>query len=662
MQHTEFIPIKIFMVCMAMLAGTAGHAKTYTLTSPDKQIRIVVVADNYISWSISRNEEILLKLSRMALHVSNGLTPGEMPVIRRTETKIVDQIISAVIPVRNKLIPEQYNELKLILKDGFIISFRAYNDGAAYRFESTLPDQEIEVTDEIADFNFNEDCNVIMPQDNDPDMQGAYEAIFKDQKLSAIPKEQYGFLPLHMATSTGTKMVLTEADLYDYPNLFVYGTKKNGFTAVSPKVVLENKLAAGSDRLEIVTKKANYIAKTKGSRTFPWRVMIISPDDKGLLETDLVYKLSTPNSLENTAWIKPGKVAWDWWNANNIYGVNFKAGINTETYKYYIDFAAEYKLPYIIVDEGWSVTDVNTLVPAQGMDMEEIINYAKSKNVGVILWVLWQPFDRQMDKALDLFVKWGAAGVKVDFMGRADQYIVNFFERTAAATAKRHILVDFHGAYKPAGLNRKYPNVINFEGVRGLEMNKFDATITPEHNVTIPFTRMAAGPMDYTPGAMLNTNKTDFRVVFSEPMSMGTRVQQAAMYVVYDGPLQMLADNPSNYRKEPEYTRFISQIPTVWDKTIGLAGEVAKYVVTARKSGNKWYIGAMTNWDGREIKISTTFLDKRKYQMQILQDGTNADKHAADYRFIDNQINAGDGLIIKMAPGGGWVALLTPID
>ncbi|HWZ14745.1 MAG TPA: glycoside hydrolase family 97 protein [Mucilaginibacter sp.] len=662
MQHTKFIRVKIFMVYMAVFAGTVGYAKTYTLTSPDKQIRIMVVADNYISWSISRNGETLLKLSRVALHVSNGLTPGEMPIIIRAETKMVDQIISAVIPVRNKLIPEQYNELKLILKDGFIISFRAYNDGAAYRFESTLPDQKIEVTDEIADFNFNEDCHVIMPQDNDPDMQGAYEAIFKDQKLSAIPKEQYGFLPLHIATSAGTKMVLTEADLYDYPNLFFYGTNKNSLTAVSPKVVLENKLAAGSDRLEIITKKANYIAKTKGSRTFPWRVLIISPDDKGLLETDLVYKLSTPNSLENTAWIEPGKVAWDWWNANNIYGVNFKAGINTETYKYYIDFAAEYKLPYIIVDEGWSVTDVNTLVPAQGMDMEEIINYAKSKNVGVILWVLWQPFDRQMDKALDLFVKWGAAGVKVDFMGRADQYIVNFFERTAAATARRHLLVDFHGAYKPSGLNRKYPNVINFEGVRGLEMNKFDATITPEHNVTIPFTRMAAGPMDYTPGAMLNTNKTDFRVVFSEPMSMGTRVQQAAMYVVYDGPLQMLADNPSNYRKEPEYTRFISQIPTVWDKTIGLAGEVAKYVVTARKSGNKWYIGAMTNWDGREIKISTTFLDKRKYQMQILQDGTNADKHAADYRFIDNQINAGDSLIIKMAPGGGWVALLTPID
>jgi alpha-glucosidase len=659
--HIKFNTVKTLIVFITVLLSMAGYAKTYTLTSPDRQIRINIVIDKNISWSVSRNDETLLKLSRMALHLSNGLKPGEMPVIIKDETKSVNQIITAIIPVRNRIIPEQYNELKLFLKDGFVITFRAYNDGAAYRFESSLPG-EIEVLDEIADFNFNQDCTVDMPQDNDPDLQGAYEPVFKDQKLSEIPKSQYGFLPLHLAGSKGSKMVLTEADLYDYPNLFFYGTAGNGITATFPKVVLANKLEKGSDRKEIVTKKAPYIAKTKGSRTFPWRVLIISPDDKGLLQTDLVYKLSTSNVLKNIAWIKPGKVAWDWWNANNIYGVNFKAGINTETYKYYIDFAAEYKLPYIIVDEGWSVTDVNTLVPAAGMDMPEIIRYAKSKKVGVILWVLWQPFDRQMDKALDLFAKWGAAGIKVDFMGRADQYVVNFYERTATATAKRHLLVDFHGAYKPSGLNRKYPNAINFESVRGLEMNKFDATITPEHNVTIPFTRMAAGPVDYTPGAMINTSKKDFRVIFSEPMSMGTRVQQAAMYVVYDGPLQMLADNPSAYKREPKYTHFIAQIPTVWDRTIGLAGEDAKYVVTARKNGNKWYIGAMTNWDSRELNIPLTFLNGKRYKVQILQDGVNADKHPSDYRFTNSYVKAGDKLSIKMASGGGWVAVLTPIN
>lgn len=313
------------------------------------------------------------------------------------------------------------------------------------------------------------------------------------------------------------------------------------------------------------------------------------------------------------------------------------------------------------MDEGWSATTTNLLEPAKDLDLESVIRYAKSKNVGVILWALWQPLDKDMDKILDQFKKWGAVGIKVDFMARADQYMVNFFERTAAAAAKRELIVDLHGAYKPVGLNRKYPNVLNYEGVRGLENNKWENTITPEHNVTLPFTRMAAGPMDYTPGAMINANKTNFHITYTEPMSMGTRAHQAAMYIVYDSPLQMLADNPSNYKKEPIFTHYIASIPTSWDRTIGLGGEVAKFLVTARQKGNTWYIGSMTNWDAREISVKLDFLDQKKYSVEILEDGINADQHAADYRIVKDEVSKGQNLVIKMAPGGGWSAILKPI-
>ncbi|WP_207531722.1 glycoside hydrolase family 97 protein [Desertivirga arenae] len=652
---------RIFIFLLAsLLCVSLGYSKTYDLLSPDKKIKIQVLADKDLKWSVSRQQEILLDPGTIALYFSNGRSAGTSPAIDKVERTTVSSTITSIVPIRSKQIPEHYNELKLVLKGGFAVVFRAYNDGVAYRFESALSDAKVQVVKEIADFNFNENCEVYLPQEKDPEMQSHYEGNFKRQKFNEISDGQYGFLPLHISTGKGTKMVVTESDLYDYPNMFLFGSGGNSLKANFPKVILENKLKPKSDRSEIIVRKADYIAETKGARTFPWRTIIISPDDRQLLENELVYKLSSPNVIADPSWIKPGKVAWDWWNANNIYGVDFKSGINTDTYKYYIDFASEYGLEYIILDEGWSLTTTNLLATTPDLNIEELIRYGKSKNVGVILWALWQPLDKDMDRILDRFVKWGAAGIKVDFMARADQYMVNYYERVAAAAAKRKLLVDLHGAYKPVGLNRKYPNVVNYEGVRGLENNKWEETITPEHNVTLPFTRMVAGPMDYTPGAMINATKKNFHITFTEPMSMGTRAHQAAMYVIYDSPLQMLADNPSNYRKEPDFTRFIAQMPTTWDKTIGLAGEAGKYVVTARKNGSKWYIGAMTNWDEREIKVDLSFLEPGKYKMQILQDGVNADKHAADYKILKDQDLTSKSITAKLASGGGWVAVITP--
>jgi alpha-glucosidase len=641
------------------LWNAATFGKDYLLTSPDKKTKVKVSVAKDIQWSVVRNGESLVEPSALAMTLSNGKQLGINPSIAGTSTQSVNQNITAVVPIKNRVIPDVYNELKLQFKGNYSVSFRLYNDGAAYRFETNLDDKSIEVKNETADFNLAGNYRVYWPLENDPNFQSHYEATWKDTVVTGIPNTQYGYLPLTFTTPKGTKLVITEADLFDYPNMFLYGSSGKKLTSAFPPVILKSETKG--DRDLVITQKAEYIAKTTGKRTYPWRTLLIG-DDKSLLENEVVYKLSAPNILKETNWIKPGKVAWDWWNANNIYGVDFKAGLNTATYKYYVDFASEYGLEYIILDEGWSKATTNIKESAPEIDMVELVKYAKSKNVDVILWALWNTLDKDVEGTLDIYKRWGVKGIKVDFMARGDQYMVNYYERVAKACAERSLLVDYHGAFKPAGLNRKYPNVINFEGVKGLENNKWSDVITPTHDVILPFTRMVAGPMDYTPGAMINANPKNYKAIFTEPMSQGTRAHQVAMYVVYDGPLQMLSDNPSNYLKEPECTRFISRFPTVWDKTIALQAKSGEYVAIARKNGKNWYIGAMTNNDARNLDFSTAFLDGKNYKVEILQDGINADQHAADYKIVSRNIKAGDKLEAKLAPGGGWAAILTPVE
>jgi alpha-glucosidase len=357
------------------------------------------------------------------------------------------------------------------------------------------------------------------------------------------------------------------------------------------------------------------------------------------------------------SWVKPGKVAWDWWNALNLYGVNFTSGVNTETYKYYIDFASKYNLDYIILDEGWyELGDLMKVVP--DIDMEEIVRYGKEKNVGIILWVVWKTLDDQFDEAFNQFGKWGIKGIKVDFMQRDDQWMVDYYWRVAKEAANRHMLVDFHGSYKPSGLRRAYPNVITREGVKGLENNKWGEEVTPGHDVTLPFTRMLAGPMDFTPGAMINATKNNFRAVWNRPMSQGTRCHQLAMYVVYESPLQMLADSPSHYYDEPEAMEFLSKVPTVWDETKVLDAKVGEYVLLARQNGNEWYLGAMTDWASREMEIDLSFLGDGEYTIDIWQDGINADRNANDFKKITRKVTKSDKLKIHLVSGGGWTAVV----
>jgi len=451
----------------------------------------------------------------------------------------------------------------------------------------------------------------------------------------------------------GAKVAIAESDLDDYPGLWLRGTGGNGLAGAFPPYPLKENLT--SDRDYRVVESADYIAATAGTRAFPWRVIGIADKDGDLLTNQIVYLLEKPSMVQDTSWIKPGKVAWDWWNANNVYGVDFKAGVNTETYKYYIDFAAKYGIPYIILDEGWyKLGNVLDVVPE--INMEELAAYAKQKNVGIILWVVWKTLDDQLIPALDLFQKWGVKGIKVDFMQRSDQVLIDYFYKVSRECAKRKMLVDFHGDQKPATMTRTWPNLISTEGVRGMEWSKWSADSEPKHNVTLPFTRMFLGPMDYTPGAMRNATKLTFAPLFGQPMALGTRCHQLAMYVVFESPLQMLSDSPSNYLREPEIMDFLGPVPSEWDETKVLDAKIAEYVAVARRNGRDWYVGAMTDWTARNLEIDLSFLPEGNFTMEAYQDGINADRNASDYKKTTLAVNRNTKLKLSLASGGGWAA------
>lgn len=466
-------------------------------------------------------------------------------------------------------------------------------------------------------------------------------------------------MPAVLPKIEGTRMVVTETDLEDYPCMFLRA--EGGVPcAAFPPVVLESRLKEGSDRNEEFVRTAPYIARTQGTRTFPWRLVTIDPDDRSLLENNLSYVLASPSVEGDASWVRPGKISWEWWHSLNLYGVDFRAGVNTQTYKYYIDFAASYGIEYILLDEGWSVSTLNIREPRPEVDLAELIRYGREKGVGVVLWTLWNPMKRDLEGILDTYRDWGVKGIKIDFMQRSDQEMVRFYEQIARAAFDRGLLVDFHGAFKPAGLQRKYPNVLTFEGVYGMEHDKCSTDISPVHDCTLPFTRMVAGPMDYTPGATRNATQADFAISWDNPMSQGTRAHQAALYVLFESPLQMLCDSPSNYLRTPEFTSFIAAVPTVWDQTVALDASVGEYAAVARRNGAKWYIGAITDWTPRTLQAQLSFLGEGRYRMTVLEDGINADRIAHDFRVRTCEVTRNDTIDLPMAPGGGWAAIIEP--
>ncbi len=650
---------KISLLPVAFLLMACCYAQQYRLISPDAKTEVGIDYDHGFSYSIHHNGVILLGPSSIGLifHEKTGLL--KETAIYKKELHSVNQTVYPVVHEKRKAIADNYNELRLALKSGLILSFRAYNNGVAYRWETTFK-ENCTVDSELVTYTLASPADTVFY----PEEESFYshnERLYIRYAVKDISASKIASLPALVSTTDNIKLLITESDLYDFAGLWLKGSGGNSLTGVHPNYPAEEKETSDRDRK--IIKRADYVAKTTGARTYPWRIIGISEKDGDLINNQLSYLLAS-ETKEDFSWVKPGKVPWDWWNANNVYGVDFKSGVNTATYKYYIDFAAKYGLEYLILDEGWSKhDDLLTLNP--DINMDELAAYAKEKKVGLVLWVSWLNLDKQLDAALKQFSAWGVKGIKVDFMQRDDQEMINYYERVAKATAQYHMLVDFHGAYKPTGLQRKYPNALTREGVYGNENSKWDTTkrIGPQHNVTLPFIRMAAGPMDYTPGAMLNAQNADWNPVFNRPMSLGTRCHQLAMYVVFESPLQMLCDNPSNYYREPECMEFLSGVPTVWDETVPLDCKVGDYVAVARKAvTGDWYIGAMTNWSAREMNIPLSFLEDGNYTIDIYQDGINAGRMAQDYKKITRQVKKTDTLQISLAAGGGWVAKVHRIN
>ncbi len=644
----------LLFCCFILFVSTSLSAQEYSFQSPDEKLSLDINCAEQIHFTLSFEGQELIRDAHIAMETNLFQTNKNRKKPKVGQSSVQDEITPLIAEKASK-IRNYYNQMTLKFK-GFNLQFRLYNNGFAYRFIGNKKGDLI-VKNEFARYQINEQFEVYYPEDKS--FISHYERYYPKMKLDSIRKESFCVLPV-LFEKDDVKMAITETDVLDYPNMFLKFNENEEFDAIFPPAVKEATNKPNSDRNENVVNE-DYIAKTSGKRNFPWRIFMVSADAAGLLTNQMPYLLAPKQDLDNVGWIEPGKVAWDWWNANNIYGVDFKSGINTQTYKYYIDFAAKFDIPYVILDEGWSkTTDVLAVVPE--IDMEELTAYAEEKNVGLILWVLWKPLLEQIDKALEQYELWNIKGIKVDFMQRADQQMVNIYEKIARKAALHQLIVDFHGAYKPSGLRRKYPNVLTYEGVKGLENVKWSKDMTPTHNTTLPFTRMLAGPMDYTPGAMRNAQPENFAINWTRPMSMGTRAHQAAMYVIYESPLQMLCDNPSNYLKEPDYTRFIADIPVCWDETFVPAAKIGKYIVMARKKDNKYYLGALNNEDARSLSIPCHFLDDGVYKVHILKDGINAEKMAEDYRFeMKNKIRKGDTLTIKLAPGGGYVAVFSKI-
>jgi alpha-glucosidase len=647
------------MLCFTSIFGAAENtaaqssSQGYTLRSPDKRIEVRIQAADRLKYGVLLNGKTLLEDSVLAMDIEHK-NLGRNPKVTGAKESSKDQVLTPVVRQKFAKIHENYNELRIQTDDGYAVIFRAYHEGVAYRFETSLPQTQVKIYGEEAEFHFPANYNVFYPREES--FMSHNERRYVPQPLAGIAAKDIATLPA-VVDAGGVKVAVAESDVEDYPGLWLRGIGGNGLAATFPPYPLKERFERDLDLF--VTEQADYIASTRGTRTFPWRVIGIAEKDADLLTNQIIWLLEKPSQLQDTSWIKPGKVAWDWWNANNVYGVEFKAGINTATYKYYIDFAAKYGVPYVILDAGWSKThSVLDVIPE--INMDELTAYAKQKNVGIILWVSWKLLDDQLEAALDLYAKWGVKGIKVDFMQRSDQPLINYYHKVCREAAKRKLLVDFHGDQKPATMMRTWPNLINTEGVRGLEWSKWSAETEPEHNVTIPFTRMFLGPMDYTPGAMLNAPKDSFQPIFNHPMSLGTRCHQLAMYVVYEAPLEMLSDSPSNYLREPEIMEFLGPVPTEWDETKPLDGRISEYVAVARRNGRDWYIGAMTNWTSRDLEIDLSFLPEGSFTLDAYEDGVNAERYGSDYQKTRSQVTRASKLKMHLAAGGGWAARIHP--
>ena len=633
-------------------AGLRAQAKPIGLTSPDGQIKVSIDLSDKIYYSVAANGQELLTKNHLALLLKEEVL-GKTPKLISAKTTHGGETIQPFVALKFSTVKSDYNSLVMRFEGNYAVEFRAFNDGIAYRF---ITDRKgnIEVVNEDFAINFPEDYLLHLQQNNG--FKTSYEEPYQHlASTSWKPADKMANLPALIDTKNQYKILISESDLSDYPGLFLKGTGNNGMEGTFPKVPLE--FGPDGDRSQKILKSADYIAATTGNRSFPWRYFVIAKDDKQLIENTMTLKLAAKSVIADPTWIKPGQASWEWWNDATPYGpdVNFVSGYNLDTYKYYIDFAAKYGIGYIVMDEGWAKTTTDPYTPNPKVDVKELIRYGKTKHVDIILWLTWLTVHNNMD-LFKTFHEWGIKGVKIDFMDRSDQWMVNYYENVIKEAAKNQIFVDFHGAFKPSGLEYKYPNLLSYEGVRGLEQM---GGCRPDNSIYLPFMRNAVGPMDFTPGAMINMQPDVYRAERPNAAGVSTRAYQLALYVVFESGIQMLADNPTLYYRNADCTEFITSVPTTWDETRALAASAGEVAVVAKRKGEQWFIGGITNDKERDVTFSFDFLEKGKtYTMTYFEDGINAGKQAMDYRRKTIPVKAGDKITIKMVRNGGWAAVL----
>ncbi|WP_263662642.1 glycoside hydrolase family 97 protein [Bacteroides nordii] len=643
---------KLFALLLTFATAWGSHlsAKVIDVKSPNGELNISVDVKDKIYYSVSYGNDLLLKDCYLNLQLENE-TLGNNPKLRSTKKGVIDESVKREIPLKNAVVKNHCNTLRMNFAGNYAVEFRVFDNGVAYRFITDKKGDNIVMGEDfVLNFPANYKAHLSQPNGFKTSYEYPYTHVNSEEYKAT---DRMSYLPILLETDKPYKILISEADLHDYPCMFLKSTGQNGMQSLFPKVPLE--FGEDGDRSLKILKEADYIAKTAGKRSFPWRFMVITKEDKQLLENEMVYNLSTPCVLEDYSWIKPGQVSWEWWHDARLYGVDFRSGYNMDSYKYYIDFASKFGIPYIIMDEGWAKSTRDPYTPNPTINLAELIQYGKERNVKIVLWLTWLAVENNFD-LFKTFADWGVAGVKIDFMDRSDQWMVNYYERVAKEAAKHKLFVDFHGSFKPAGLERKYPNVLSYEGVLGMEQG---GNCRPANSIYLPFMRNAVGPMDFTPGSMLSAQPEDNRSTRANAMGSGTRAYQMALFVVFESGLQMLADNPVYYYRERPCTEFISSVPVTWDETKVLYAKVGEAVVVARRKGDKWFIGGITNNEGRTINLDLSFLPAgQSFTLTSFEDGINADRQAMDYKQRESKVNNATQLTIKMVRNGGWAGVI----
>jgi len=662
MMRRKHILFVLLAFCILKTTASASSAvRHFKISSPDGRLEARVEVSKTLAWSLYSDGKEIIAPSQVSMTLSDGTVFGKDSRFIRSKTESVDATVKA-IGYKRSVVRDRYNSIRLCFK-GFDLEFRAFDDGVAYRFVSHIG-KGFNVKEEQASFNFSSDFPSYVPYVRSQgtlmeQLRDDFQNIYTKIPLSEWDQSQLVFLPV-LVDAGEVSVLLTESDLRDYPGMLLVGQGSacpKSFFAPFP-----SRWEGGGHRnLEMPRlERADYIAEVPSDRSFPWRIAAVAREDMDLLNSDIVFNTATPPDNRDWSWIRYGSTAWDWWNDWSLRGVDFKAGINTKTYEYYIDFAARFGLPYVLLDEGWAVqgaADLFQVVPE--LDLQHLVEYGSERGVGLLLWAGCNAFGKDMENVCRKYSEMGIKGFKVDFLNHDDQLITAFMWKAAEVAAKYKLILDFHGCAKPAGLDRTWPNVLGFEGVFGLEQMKWrEQTDQPDYDVTMPYIRMFAGPVDYTQGAMGNVIESEYHPSRSHPVSLGTRCHQLAEYVVFLSPLGVMCDSPSNYYAEQECARLIASISTVWDETVPLSGKIGESVAVARRSGNSWYIGVLSGWSGAEMLLNLGFLNDGTWTATIFKDGPNADKTAMDYVVETTMLSSSDDIKVTLLPGGGWFARL----